>query len=258
MDKNLLNQFQAALLSGDTQVKQAIQGPNPAWIATRLRVYQDAYRIRLQEALSADYPRLKTWLGDNKFKCLANDYIDAYPSHYPSMRYFPQDLPQFLQTHHAKHPEYADIAALEWALHDCLNTADSVCLSLSDLQSIDPEQWAELRVSPHPSWRLVTVHSNALDILTALSENQKAPALVYNAGHAIVISVWRKGVNSHFRHETAASAWTLQALAAGQCFGEICEGLVAYYPEPEVPGAAVAQLIDFCNAAILGTVFQEG
>ena len=46
----------------------------------RLRIYADAYRLRLVEVLGNDFPATKAALGDAGFDALAADYLQAHPA----------------------------------------------------------------------------------------------------------------------------------------------------------------------------------
>lgn len=56
----------------------------------RLRIYHDAYRLRLLEALSVAYPNLLKRLGEVQFGRLARGYIEDRPSRYPTVRIAPE------------------------------------------------------------------------------------------------------------------------------------------------------------------------
>ena len=58
----------------------------------RMTYYGNAYNMRLKEALSTDYERLHSYLGDDLFETLMQHYIESYPSHHPSLRYFIGDV----------------------------------------------------------------------------------------------------------------------------------------------------------------------
>ena len=56
----------------------------------RMALYGNAYVLRLKEALSTDYERLHSYLGDDLFDSLMQRYIEHYPSQHLSLRYFGQ------------------------------------------------------------------------------------------------------------------------------------------------------------------------
>jgi hypothetical protein len=51
----------------------------------RLDIYRRGYRLRLLEAMRRLYPGLRALLGDELFDDFASDYLDANPSHRPTL-----------------------------------------------------------------------------------------------------------------------------------------------------------------------------
>jgi len=88
--------FQSALLQKQDEPPPFIVDAPKASAAERFGVYTEAYRLRLIEALSADYPALKEWLGDEAFDALGRAYADACPSAHFSIRWFGSRLPRYL------------------------------------------------------------------------------------------------------------------------------------------------------------------
>jgi len=63
----------------------------------RMALYGDAYGLRLKEALSTDYERLHSYLGDDLFETLMQQYIESYPSQHPSLRYFGRHMVELVE-----------------------------------------------------------------------------------------------------------------------------------------------------------------
>src|SRR5713101_2392714 len=76
----------------------------------------------------------------------------TYPSDRRSVRDFGRHLPNFLKQDagFAKHPELAEIAALENALNDAFDGPDAEPLGLAELAQVAPEIWPRLVFKPHP------------------------------------------------------------------------------------------------------------
>ena len=67
--------MQAWLLQGEPGIAMSVDGDAAA---QRLRIYADAYRLRLLEVLGNDFPICKTVLGDEAFDALAA-HFDGSP-----------------------------------------------------------------------------------------------------------------------------------------------------------------------------------
>src|SRR5690348_15127611 len=96
---NLQNKFQSYLITADCDINVEIEETKKVSAETRLGIYRDAYRFRLIDALASNYPILQKYLGDDAFQELALLYIDAHPSLFRSIRWFGNQLENFLRKH---------------------------------------------------------------------------------------------------------------------------------------------------------------
>ncbi|PJB07711.1 MAG: DUF2063 domain-containing protein, partial [Hydrogenophilales bacterium CG_4_9_14_3_um_filter_63_34] len=77
-------------------VRDAIVDDARVGAERRLKIYHDAYRLRLIEALSKAYPNLFRLLGDALFERMARSYIAAHPSGYRNLRWYGGELAEHL------------------------------------------------------------------------------------------------------------------------------------------------------------------
>src|SRR6202795_5013101 len=68
----LQRNFQAHLLTGDDAILKSVVDAPPLAPAERVRVYRNAYRVRLLDALKDTYPVLFKILGDEVFENLGD------------------------------------------------------------------------------------------------------------------------------------------------------------------------------------------
>src|SRR5262245_60134591 len=59
--------LQAHILDGDQAIALGIDSSEQVSAATRLKIYSDAYRLRLIEALQANFPIIEQLLGPDEF-----------------------------------------------------------------------------------------------------------------------------------------------------------------------------------------------
>lgn len=64
----------------------------------RLDIYASGYVLRLLECLQADYPCLKTFMGNEVFELFAKAYIVSLPSESYSLYHFTARFPEYLET----------------------------------------------------------------------------------------------------------------------------------------------------------------
>jgi hypothetical protein len=66
-------------------------------IAERLNIYHHAYRSRIREALSSQFPNLAKLLGTELFNQYMDEFISNYPSTHRNMRWLGDLLSDFFQ-----------------------------------------------------------------------------------------------------------------------------------------------------------------
>ena len=219
--------------------------------ATQLSIYSYAYAARLKEVLATDYPAVLMAIGDDHFNALADDYIQAHPSHYFSLRDFGRDLPGFIakliqQDEHPTIPWHAmpwlyELALFEWRLGQAFDVADVSSLTEQDMATIPPEAWPDLTFSLHPSVQRLDFAWNIPAMWQALTADEPTPvdALRDTASPWLI---WREQLITRFRSMTTDEQQALDALAAGANFNDICETLATLIPEEEVPMRAASLL----------------
>lgn len=81
----------------------------------RLIVYRNMYLLRMEEALSIDYPVLKTLIGIQKFWWLVSEYVKVHPSRSYTLDRLGDHFPEYIRQCEAfNHPEFlAELAEFE-------------------------------------------------------------------------------------------------------------------------------------------------
>lgn len=231
----LQRRFQDYVLQHGGEAAALVAGDGRADAATRLGVYADAYRLRLLEVLGNDYPALRQLAGAEEFERIGQAYIEASPSVTPSVRWFGRHLPEFLQA--ASAPEgsvYADLALFEWKQGEAFDGPDAESLPLEAMAAVPPESWPEMRLLLHPSlWRL-DLRWNAPALFQAHEAKQPLPAPLATAAVTPWL-IWRDAaLDIRWRSLNPDEAAALDAAAAGQSFGAICERLCEWIEPDQV------------------------
>ncbi|MCB1433278.1 MAG: putative DNA-binding domain-containing protein, partial [Alphaproteobacteria bacterium] len=73
------DELQRAVLGEANRAASLVASPPEGSTADRLHVYQSAYVLRLTEFLVNDYEKLLAYLGDVRFRKMAEGYIKAHP-----------------------------------------------------------------------------------------------------------------------------------------------------------------------------------
>lgn len=225
----------------------------------RLSIYANAYRMRLQEFLYEDYPKLHTLLGDRAFEILTLDYIKAKPSQYTSARYFGKHMSEFLNEspQYNHQPLLAEMARFEWVLGETLDAADGPLLTQQDLMEIPQEHWPYITFKFHPSVRTNSFEWNVPRIWQIIESNGEAEEpQVYPKPTMSLF--WRKDLNCWFYTPDEAEACIYTTIQKGGHFAEICEALCEFLDETTVPQKAMQTLQKWCNETILSSYSDNG
>ena len=230
----LQTQFLAYLRAPETQMQPAVVNTATVSADLRLKIYVDAYRLRLVDALADNYPVLHTLLGDDAFTELGARYLQAQPSQHFSIRHFGHRLAEFAAAEmpYAQQPVLADVAKFEWALRDVFDAADAIALTPNDLAAIAPELWPELRFKLHPAVRRLDLTWNAPALWKAIDEQLEPPPPQMN-NHLTAWLIWRHDLKIQFRSLEVDEAWALDALRLNTTFADLCAGLCEWVDESQ-------------------------
>jgi hypothetical protein len=192
--------------------------------AGRVGIYASMYRARLADVLRADYPKLAAVLGDEGFTALVADFLAASPPRDHSLRDLGAPLGAFVAQHGsaAGRPWLADLAALEWARADVFDRADVAALTLDDLRTVPPDDFAALPLRAVPASAWLDVRADVDELWRAIEEGA-APAPPSPGPRRLVI--WRREVDVLHRSVGDAEADVIGLLAAGTTMGALCERL---------------------------------
>lgn len=211
--------------------------------ARRLHIYANAYRVRMVEALTADFSALRGYLGDDEFETLAGRYIDAQPSRQFSLRWVGHALEDFLRTQppYAEHPELAELARFEWALCHAFDAADAAPLAPAALSALTPAQWPQLRLAFVPAHAVIALRGNAPLLWQALNRDEVPPAVEWFADDRYWL-VWRRELTLLFRPLDDIELIAFERFRDGADFAEVCAALADRLPEAEIPARAAGLL----------------
>jgi len=248
----LQREFQDYLLRGKGAVLARVVGTARVPAATRLGIYAGAYRSRLAEALTSNYPVLAKLLGEADFGSLAAEYIAAHDSPFFSIRYYGDGLARFLaaREHYAAAPVLAELAQWEWSMSSVFDAADATPLGTGDLAHIPPAQWAQLRFRWHPSVQRLTLCWNVPQLWKALSEDRERPEMTVGVTPTEWL-LWREDLTSYYRSLAKTEAGVLDAARSGWPFGELCALLCDELGDSEAPARAAALLRGWITAGLI-------
>lgn len=251
--KALQDDFKRHVMHGDEDIAAQVVGTATLSNDLRLGIYRHAYRARLEEALASDYEMLRKLVGEPAFSTTCQDYIDAFPSRYASLRWFGQDFPPWLgyAPDKGSHDWYAEMAQLEWSFIGAFDAADAEALTEADAAAIPPEAWPGLRMEFHPAVRLVPLWWNTVARWRAAKEDGTPPEPV-RLPQASDCLLWRQHLMTQYRSLEADEALLLRAALEGADFATLCGTLAEEMTDQElVPMTAAGYLKTWLVAGMI-------
>lgn len=261
--QQLQREFLAYLLSGDARIADHIVDQPPVSRDVRLHIYRNAYRVRLRETVDTDHEILGLYLGDELFEQMVNGYIDAHPSPHRSLRFFADQLPEYLRQVplFADHPQVAELAAFERRLLASFDAADAGRLTVAAVAALTSADWPAMRLRFHPSVQLFRADWNSVAIWQALKAGAEPPDVAAQPGSWWLL--WRgEDRLTQFRSAVPEEVQCLQHFLHGGNFAGACERLL----DGVAPDELAAQVVDWLGSwltnglvsRVLVTTAEEG
>lgn len=231
--------MQAWLLHGDAGIAGAIDTTrlNAGSGHDRLRIYADAYRLRLADVLGQDYPATKAMLSDARFDALADAYLRAHPSTRPSVRHFGHAFADWLASRRDVPRNISDLARFEWQQGEAFDAMDAPALELDAIAALPAQAWATLRLRLHPATRMLALRTNAADMVDAHARGLPLPRLRDRATTHWLL--WRSAGDVHWRRLDLDEAEALQAVQCDDTFARLCERLHARHADGALRAASL-------------------
>lgn len=243
--------FQRYLLSGDSTIGSHVVGTARVPVETRLAIYGDGYRLRLIEALQKTFPVLAELLGESDFEALAAQYVEAYESPFFNIRWYGDQMGQFLAADpkYSSVPILAEMARWEWAMAAVFDAADAETIGISAFAQIAPADWAALQFDFSPALQVLELEWNVPQLWKAVTEgSDERPDPVHEPASYLI---WRRELQIYFRPFGEAEASVVAAARNGHSFGELCVLLCEHLDPSEAPHHAAGFLRGWVESGLL-------
>lgn len=203
----------AATLHDTEQVPALIDRLRPAvakradggLLVDRIGLYRGNLHAHRHGALANAYPVLLSLVGDTYFDGLCRAYGAAHPSTSGDLNWFGDALAEFLAMYEGdpRFSYFADIARLEWALHQAHYVADVVPFSAQDWAAMG-DALLDARMAVHPACRAIASSHAIADIWLAHQPGGAFPEVIDTPSHVLVVRpAWKATllVQSEAAHE---------------------------------------------------------
>lgn len=231
--------MQQAFLSGLVDPEDGACSVLPASGQEGFAIYRNAYRTVMVEALADTFSRTLAYAGEDSFRAAATHHVIAAPPSSWSLDHAGLGFDATCTEIFSDNPEVAELAALEWAMHEIFVCPDVTAFDANAFgeatAAFGENDWASLQLDLVPL-RAVPCR---FDLLDWWKHADGAPALLPTPGTAIV---WREGERPVFKLIDRQQAAMLGHAGHGMVFGEFCEELIARMPEEEAIPLAAAYL----------------
>ncbi|MBL1321249.1 MAG: putative DNA-binding domain-containing protein [Methylophaga sp.] len=250
--QELQYRFMDYLLDESTAMVDDIESTPMLSAKGRLDIYAAAYRLRLKEAITTDYDKLASYLGDDRFDQLMESYIDKYPSHTTNLRYFSVNLPELIRddTDYEHIAEVYELACIDRAFADSFDAKDLQFSTMDDLAALPEQAWGTLTFKFQKSVQILWLEHNSFPIWKALAEEETPPKA--EKSHATAWILWRRSdLISHYRMLAPEEIAILALAMQGETFAVMCEKLLDFFSEEETPMKAISFLQSWISEEML-------
>lgn len=256
--RKLQQDFTKYLVNSDTDIINQVIEQGNVDRTTRLNIYQNAYNIRLKSCIETDHEMLGLYLGDELFDQMVAEYIRDYPSHYPSLRQFGDQLPEYLRQNEPfkSVPIIAEIAMFERMLMTAFDAADSETCTETELTALPMEQWPDMMLTFHPSVQVFETHWNSVECWQALKNEGTPPEAQQQTAYWII---WRdKERLTQYRNLGVDGFVLYQCFRDHYTFADACELLKEHLPEDQIGMASINHLQAWFNLGIVRSLNVSG
>lgn len=244
-------EFQAQLLDKKSDFANLVMTSNELTPETRINIYKHGYRARLVDTLADNYPKLRQYLGDDKFHKLANHYLNTHPSNFRSIRWFGDKLSIFLreQQPYCKFPILAELAQFEWAIEATFDAVDKTIQTVEEFKSIPPEAWGKMTFTFHPSLHCIEFKYNVVSIWESISKDSKKRAIRLKTPRQVLF--WRHELETFYRVLSPMEACILKGAINGNSFATLCENMEEWMLSQDIANTAANLLLKWLTTGII-------
>ena len=192
----------------------------------RLNVYREMYLLRMEEALTSDYPAVKHYLGDEEFMRVVARYVEVYPSRSYTLNRLGDHFPEFIATLDdlPKKDFLHDLARLEYALTCVFDAPETAPMTPETVRAVPQEAWETARLRPIEAFRLLEFDYPVSKYLGFVDKENPAPRV---ARKKTWVVAYRSNYHVHRIDLERPAYELLSALAAGKTVGEAIVSVAA-------------------------------
>lgn len=194
--------------------------------ARRFAIYRNNVHVSLVEALGKRFPVAARLVGDDFFRGMAREFVQAVKPRSPVLLEYGAEFPAFVAAFAPADtvPYLADVARIEVAVSESYHAAEAPVLDMAAMAALDPERLGDMVIEAHPGVRLV---GSAFPVGTIWSNHQSEPVkpVAEWAGEDVLIT--RPKARIGLTVLLPADASFVAALLSGRSFAQAAEAAIA-------------------------------
>jgi hypothetical protein len=242
MLRSLQAEFRAGVLAPDAADPETLGGAGVVG-ADRFWIHRNNYVASLEGVLADTYRAVARFVGEENFRFVAHRFVRSAPPDAPSLYAYGGGLPDFIAGIQAavdELPFLPDLARLEWAVNEAYFAADAEPLLAETLAGLAPEDYAGLRLTLHPTARLVASDYPVWHIWDAEDLDAIEPEDLPEGGDHVLVLRPADKVDAIL--VSPGDHAFLAALDAGAILGDAVGAALAVEPDFDLTTALAAHL----------------
>lgn len=250
---DLQRAFRQGLLAGDESAALAAIRSDHLTPAERFEIYRNNVFGSLFDVLSAAFPVTRKLAGFDAFRRAAASFIAKEPPTRPHLASYGDRFPALLPSlaFFSQRPALVEMAQLEWARIEALFAADADPLAAAALGAIAPDALAEIKLTLHPSARLLALQWPLHDLWHQAQSEGAALSLPKQAAKEKVLVLRPHWQVLQLRLSAGDHAFLL-ALYEKKTLGEAAQAALGAEPSLDLQALLFAHLNRGTFAAIEG------
>jgi hypothetical protein len=190
--------------------------------AARFAIYRNNLHEGFIKALALEFPVIQRLVGEDYFRQLAMEFLQAHPSRAGDLQAIGAPFPNYLRIRFTG-TEYAylpDVAQLEWAYEQAAIGADAPSFDVRSLTRVAPEFYGGLRFELHPACHLVRSAFPVLRIWQVNQPDADSEQSVDLSAGPDHIATWRAGYRVELVRMQRGEYRLLECFAQGATLAE--------------------------------------
>ncbi len=239
------------------------EAPLPTgWGAERapgMAIYRNNYRTSLVEALRSTFERTGRLVGEEAFRRAAAHHCIMHPPRSWTLDLVGKGFPETCTELFPHDPDVAELAALEWAMHEAFVARNTKPLTTAGFgeacAKFTEGDWEDLTLTLVPDLRVVGASHDLVRLWSSLAADRAKPDMV-PCGEAQCAIVWREGERPVFVLRPAWEGAALDAFQRGATFGAVCAALIETLGEEAAIAEAGAMLARWVGEGLVDKLAQ--